>query len=205
MEQVFGGDFYFVHFNRQPGVADAVLDDNVERFLRNMYHKNLPPVAPAPGMALINIALAETASSDPIMSDDELAVFLSAFEASGFTSSINWYRNLDRNWELLADVDPIVAVPALMIRSERDTIPKFVRLSEFVPNVDEVELDCGHWIQQELPEETTKIILSWLARQGAESQPCWPSRPCHSVDVLTPLAASARPGFCELATSRAIT
>lgn len=38
------------------------------------------------------------------MSDSELAFSVSAFESSGFTASINWYRNLDRNWHLLADV-----------------------------------------------------------------------------------------------------
>lgn len=28
MEEILGGDYYFVHFNRQPGVADAILDEN---------------------------------------------------------------------------------------------------------------------------------------------------------------------------------
>jgi len=28
MEDTLGGDFYFVHFNRQPGVADAVLEES---------------------------------------------------------------------------------------------------------------------------------------------------------------------------------
>ncbi len=56
MEQFMGPDFYFVHFNRQPGVADAVLDENTIQFLRNLYRKNQPPVAPAPGMMMINLA-----------------------------------------------------------------------------------------------------------------------------------------------------
>jgi pimeloyl-ACP methyl ester carboxylesterase len=165
MEQVFGDDFYFVHFNRQPGVADAVLDADAHRFLRNLYRTNVPLVAPEPGMAMIDLAQAEEPHGDPIMSDDELAVFVDAFDASGFTGSINWYRNLDRNWRLLADVDPIVRVPALMIRGTQDTIPEFERLSAFVPGVQEVELDCGHWIQQELPDETTQLILDWLAQR----------------------------------------
>ena len=42
MEEFFGGDYYFVHFNRQPGVADAILEENTFRFLRNMYRKNDP-------------------------------------------------------------------------------------------------------------------------------------------------------------------
>ncbi|MCD7058496.1 alpha/beta fold hydrolase [Pelagibacterium xiamenense] len=167
MEAVFGGDFYFVHFNRQPGVADAVLDANVSRFLGNLYRKNVPPGPPAPGMMMIDLARAETPLGEALMSERELAVFVSAFEASGFTGSINWYRNLDRNWHLLGDVDPVIEKPALMIYGARDTIAKAERLADFVPGVEVAELDCGHWIQQERPEETNRAILEWLGRQGA--------------------------------------
>ncbi len=163
MEAVFGADYYFVHFNRQPGVADAVLDRNTDRFLRNLFRKNEPVRGPEPGMAFINLANAEAPLGEPVMSDDELAVFVSAFESSGFTGSINWYRNLDRNWHILAEVDPIVRQPTLMIYGDRDVIPKSKRLPMFVPNLDVVSLDCGHWIQQEKPEETTNAILRWLA------------------------------------------
>ncbi|NUT96100.1 MAG: alpha/beta hydrolase [Saccharothrix sp.] len=103
MEDVLGNDFYFVHFNQQPGVADAVFDANTHQFLRNLYRKNEPPRKPQPGMALINLARAETPLGEPVMSDSELAIFVSAFNSTGFTASVNWYRNLDRNWHLLAE------------------------------------------------------------------------------------------------------
>jgi len=167
MEEALGGDFYFVHFNRRPGVADAVLDENASRFLRNLYRKNEPLRAPEPGMALMQLARAEVPLGEPVMSDAELAVFVAAFEATGFTGSINWYRNLDRNWRLLADVDPVVKQPALMIYGSRDMVARSERLAELVPDVDVVDLDCGHWIQQELPEETNRVILTWLAQQDA--------------------------------------
>ncbi len=167
MEEVFGGDYYFVHFNRQPGVADAVLEENGAQFLRNMFRKNQPLKEPEPGMAMINLARAETALGDPIMCENELAVFVSAFESSGFTGTINWYRNLDRNWHLLADVNPIIQQPTLMIYGDRDVIPKSANLTEFVPNADVVSLDCGHWIQQEKPEETNRAMVTWLEEQDA--------------------------------------
>jgi len=167
MEAILGSDYYFVHFNRQPGVADAVLDANASQFLRNLYRRNEPPVEPQPGMVMIELARAQAPLGDPLMSDAELSVFVSAFEASGFTGSINWYRNVDRNWELLADVDPIVHQPALMIYGDRDTIPKAQNLRSFVPNAEEVSLDCGHWIQEEKPDETTALILAWLSKQAA--------------------------------------
>lgn len=165
MEEFLGGDYYFVHFNRQPGVADAILKENTSRFLRNLYRKNEPSRAPEPGMAMINLARADLAAGEPVMSDSELDVFVSAFESTGFTGSINWYRNLDRNWHLLADVDPIIHQPTLMIYGDRDVIPKSANLTDFVPNVDVVSLDCGHWIPQEKPEETTQAILKWLEQQ----------------------------------------
>ena len=164
MERVLGGDFYFVHFNQQPGVADAVFEENASRFLRNLYRKNEPPAEPAPGMALINLARAETPRGEPVMSDDELAVLVAAFESSGFTGSINWYRNIDRNWHLLADVDPVIHQPTLMVYGARDTVVRPQSPTELVPHMDEVTLDCGHWIQQEKPEETNRVILSWLER-----------------------------------------
>lgn len=165
MEEIFGQDFYFVHFNRQPGVADAILDENTSRFLHNIFRKNVPPTPPAPGMTMINLALAETPLGDPVMSEDELAIFISAYESSGFTGSINLYRNLDRNWHLLADVEPIVKHPALMIYGDRDMIPQSAELPLFVPNVDVASIDCGHWIQQEKPDETNQVILNWLGKQ----------------------------------------
>lgn len=167
LELVLGSDYYFVHFNRQPGVADAILDENAFRFLRNLYRKNVPLRAAEPGMAMINLARAETPIGEPVMSDSDLAVYVSAFEESGFTGGINWYRNLDRNWHLLGQVDPIIHQPTLMIYGDQDVIPKFERLADFVPNVDVVSLDCGHWIQEEKPEETTAAILAWLGRQCA--------------------------------------
>lgn len=167
MEETLGSDFYFVHFNRQPGVADAVLDENTFQFLRNMFRMNEPTSEPQPGMALINLARAETPLGEPLMSDSELAVFVAAFESTGFTGSINWYRNVDRNWHLLADVDPIIQQPTLMIYGDRDVVSRSENLTHFVPNVEVVSLDCGHWIQQERPEETNQTILSWLERQDA--------------------------------------
>lgn len=167
MEQFMGPDFYFVHFNRLPGVADAVLGENTPQFLRNLYRKNVPAVAPAPGMMMINLAKEETPQGEPVMSDSDLAVFVSAFETTGFTGGINWYRNLDRNWHLLADVDPIIKQPTLMIYGDRDPVAKSDTLSDFVPNAEVVNLDCGHWIQQENPEETNRAIVEWLKQQDA--------------------------------------
>nr|WKN35234.1 alpha/beta hydrolase [Tunicatimonas sp. TK19036] len=165
MEEVLGEDFYFVHFNRQPGVADGILEEHTQQFLRNLFRKNVPPVPPEPGMSMINLARADKPLGEPIMNDNELSVFVFAFKSSGFTGSINWYRNLDRNWHLMASVKPMIQQPTLMIYGDRDLIPKSQNLKDFAPNLDVISLDCGHCIQQEKPEETNHAILKWLEQQ----------------------------------------
>lgn len=165
MEAVFGDDFYFVHFNKYPGVADAVLEENTSRFLHNLFRKDVPPSPPEPGMYLINLAKADKPLGAPIMTEDELSVFISAFKSSGFTGGINWYRNLDRNWHLMSEVKPRIKQPTLMIYGNRDLIPKSESLKDFAPNLKVVSLDCGHWIPQEKPEETNQVILKWLKEQ----------------------------------------
>lgn len=164
MEEFLGSDYYFVHFNRQPGIADAVLDENAAQFLRNMFRKNVPAALPEPGMMMINLAKAQEPRGEPLMSDSERDVFVTAFKKTGFTSSINWYRNLDRNWHILANANPIIHKPTLMIYGDHDLIPKSETLADFVPNVEVVSLGCGHCIQQEKPQETNEAILNWLAR-----------------------------------------
>jgi len=166
-EQHLGGDFYIVHFNRQPGVADAAFAKNPSRFLGNLYRINqwqAPAVTPAQGMALINVAHAREMPGESLLSDSELGVFVENFEHSGFTGGINWYRNFDRNWQLLADVEQIVRAPALMLYGDHDMVPKSAKLEQFVPNVEIQNLDCGHWIQQERPEQVNRMMLDWLGR-----------------------------------------
>ena len=46
-------------------------------------------------------------------------------------------------------------------------VPKSKTLAERVSTLEVVDLPCGHWIQQELPEETNAAMLEWLDRYYA--------------------------------------
>jgi len=166
-ESRLGPDFYIVHFNRQPGVADAVFAENTRNFLRNLYRTGQWLEEPAdlgPGMRLINLARAEHVPGTPVMSDAELDVFVTSFKNSGFTGGINWYRNFTRNWETTRDVPQQVEQPVLMIHGKYDIVAANPRLEDYAPNSEVYTLPCGHWIQQEQPEETNRLILNWLSR-----------------------------------------
>jgi hypothetical protein len=41
-------------------------------------------------------------------------------------------------------------------------IPRSANLADFVPQVEVLNLGCGHWIQQGKPCETTRAILDRL-------------------------------------------
>lgn len=166
-EEHLGGDFYIVHFNRQPGVADAVFAEHTENLLRNLYRTRQweqSPVDLGPGMAMINMATAPEMPGDLLMSEAELAVFVESFRHSGFTGAINWYRNFTRNWETTADVDQQVNQPTLMIYGQYDMVPPNPQLGDHVADLEAHTLACGHWIQQEQPEETNRLLLDWLGR-----------------------------------------
>ena len=166
-EEQLGPDFYIVHFNRQPGVADAVFDTHAERFLRNMYRTEQwrsEPVDLGEGMAMIKLARSELLPGTPVMDDDELQVFLAAFQRNGFTPGLNWYRNMTRNWEILADAPTQAHCPALMIYGKHDMVPQLPTLANYVPALETATLDSGHWIMQERPSESNALMLDWLGR-----------------------------------------
>jgi pimeloyl-ACP methyl ester carboxylesterase len=132
-----------------------------------MYRTNqweAAPVELGEGMAMINIAAATDMPGKLLMSEVELDVFIDSFNHSGFTGGINWYRNFNRNWQLLADVEQLVEQPALMLYGDYDMVPKSANLEQFVPNVEMQSLPCGHWIQQECPDKVNELMLEWLGR-----------------------------------------
>ena len=167
-ESMLGGDFYIVHFNRQPGVADAAFDAAPEALLRNLYRTRAweaEPVDLGPGMPFINMTKpGVTMPGELMMSEAELGVFVDAFKNSGFTGGLNYYRNFTRNWHTLGAYEERVEQPALMIYGSYDMVPKAENLAAIAPKVEEHEVPCGHWIQQEQPEATNRLLLDWLAR-----------------------------------------
>lgn len=166
-EQMLGPDFYIVHFNRQPGVAAQLFRENCELFLRNMYRTeqwlDRKDSAEPSGQSIVDYARIEVSEGRMMMSDAELKVFVDAFEKGGFEGPCSWYRNFTRNWETTADVEQKVKVPSLMIYGDHDMVPQ-MDMSAHVPDLEVHHLDCGHWIQQEKPEDTNRILLDWLGR-----------------------------------------
>ena len=92
-------------------------------------------------------------------------MYKDAFRPAGaLTPPIEYYRNMDRNWELTAPIaDRTIDVPCLMISAADDPVltPAMTAgMEERVPDLERVVIEnCGHWTQQERPEETTAAML----------------------------------------------
>ena len=113
---------------------------------------------------------ATTAEGSDAFPPEVLDVYKEAFRPRGaLTPPIEYYRNMDRNWHLIADIaDRKVEVPCLMISAANDPVltPAMTAgMEERVPDLEKVIIEnCGHWTQQEKPEETTEHMLRYLQR-----------------------------------------
>jgi len=97
-------------------------------------------------------------------------VYKRAYHGWGaLTPPLEYYRNMDRNWELTASIaHRTIDVPCLMISGADDRVlrPEMTEgMEERVPNVEKIVIEnCGHWTQQEHPRETTAAMLRYLQR-----------------------------------------
>jgi pimeloyl-ACP methyl ester carboxylesterase len=96
------------------------------------------------------------------------------FTRTGFRGALNWYRNVDRNWALLAPwAGAKVSVPAAYIVGDRDLLYRVPGMSQFIANLGQhvpnlratvVLPGCGHWTQQEQPAEVNVALLDFLRK-----------------------------------------
>jgi pimeloyl-ACP methyl ester carboxylesterase len=176
--------FYQLYF-QTPGVAEAEFERDVRMTLRRLLYSasgdaprgNASIVKPeAVGMVPRRGGFLSRSMDPPVLppwlTDADLEFFVGEFTRTGFRGGLNWYRNIDRNWELLAPfAGACVTVPALYIAGDRDLVVAFrgmdqliPNLSQFVPNLQRTLIlpGCGHWTQQERPREVNAAMIDFL-------------------------------------------
>jgi pimeloyl-ACP methyl ester carboxylesterase len=174
MKAAFGEAFFYMLYFQQPGVADAELGADPARMMRTFMWtiggESSPgdyKAAPAAGTGLLDV-LSEPKHAPAWITDEEMSVFIEAFERTGFTGGLNWYRNLDRNWEKTEFLEGAkVEMPALFVAGEKDPVlimaPPAV-MEGWVTDLRGMVLipDAGHWVQQEKPNEVNAALLDFL-------------------------------------------
>lgn len=171
--------FYQLYF-QEPGVAEADLERDVRTTLvRFLYgasgdvpeDQSWRPVTPPLQGELLD-ALPLPTELPGWLSTADLEYYTAEFTRTGFRGGLNWYRNADRNWELMAALSGApVTQPALFLWGERDPTltlagmeKRIRRMQENVPLLRTISLPgCGHWIQQERAQEVNAILLDFLS------------------------------------------
>lgn len=169
---------YMMYF-QEPGVAEREFEKDVARALRSVYYSasgSLPegkrwhPFVP-PGKGLLDTGF-EPEMPLPWLSAADLAEYVKDFTASGFRGGFNWYRNLHRNWELMAPfAGAPIRQPSLFIAGSRDGVIRmpgmrvgFEEMREVLPGLRRsVIIDGpGHWVQQEAPGQVNALLIDFL-------------------------------------------
>ena len=184
MPQSDDAQFYQLYF-QAPGVAEAELERDIRHTIRSMLYSasgDAPPggiaapesVGMVPRHGGILSRMADPASLPSWLTGADLDFYAGEFARTGFRGGLNWYRNIDRNWELMAPFPGAkVSVPALYIAGDRDLVVAFrgmdevIRnLSKFVPRLEQTIIlpGCGHWTQQERPAEVNTAMIDFLRR-----------------------------------------
>ena len=179
MPQTDEAVFYQLYF-QQPGVAEAELGRDPRRTLRMVLRTPTKEVNPlvtmVPRQGGWLSRMPEPTALPAWLTEPDLDFYAGEFARTGFSGGLNWYRNIDRNWELLAPYARAqVQVPALYMAGERDLVLSFPgmkellpSLSRFVPKLQRTIIlpGCGHWTQQERPREVNAAMIEFLRGQG---------------------------------------
>lgn len=174
--QRFGDDFYIVNFQDSDD-ADRVFGQDTAHFFDVMMRRNgvpreifekLPPRRKV--LSILALLERESLSGEPLLGDDERDYYATAFDHSGFTGAINWYRNMKHNWEILEGTDQTIDLPTLFIGAVDDTIIGLHQIEAMRPLVPDLEVHmldhCGHWSQQEMPDAVNRVMTNWLVQRG---------------------------------------
>jgi pimeloyl-ACP methyl ester carboxylesterase len=178
MPQTDDAVWYQLYF-QEPGVAEAEFDNNVRAVVRVAMltlSGDMPPGLPPFGMVPRQGGMFRPGSVVPPLpawlTEADVDFYTAEFSRTGFRGGLNWYRNIDRNWELLAPFDGVkVAVPALYIAGDRDPVVRFPGMDQLIPNLANFVPQlrrtimlpgCGHWTQQERPAEINAAMVDFL-------------------------------------------
>ncbi|MDG2335924.1 MAG: alpha/beta hydrolase [Myxococcota bacterium] len=174
-----GGDvdkIYILWF-QEPGVAESVLDQNPRIVFEKLMRRSIPMeemqarVAEGDGDMNPFRRLKELPETGAVLlSEEELDFYTQAFTQSGFHGGISWYRNFDRNWEQHPEFGvQKISHPSLMITAENDMALQPALAADMPSRCEDLETimisQCGHWTQQEKPEELNRLMIDWLTKR----------------------------------------
>jgi pimeloyl-ACP methyl ester carboxylesterase len=163
---------YYQLYYQKPGVAEAELERDVRDTIRRVFTGDgaTGGMVPRSGGWLTGRV---AASALPAwLAERDIDFYAAEFARTGFRGGLNWYRNLDRNWELLAPFAGMrIAVPALFMAGDRDSVLSYPGMSDAITNMPKTVRDlrksivlpgCGHRTQQQRAEDVSAAMVDFL-------------------------------------------
>lgn len=174
---------FYVSYFQEPGRAEAEMEPDVRGWLAGFFAAlsgdTMPsPAEPDPHFVSRGAGrLRDRFPSGPLpawLTEDDLDVYAGEFERAGMTGALNRYRAMDRDWEDLAPHSGApLKQPSLFIGGGLDASTTWMAdaidaYPATLPGLVSSHIldDCGHWIQQERPEEVNRLLTGWLASLG---------------------------------------
>jgi len=168
-------DYYWLYFQEQAAEDEFTRDPAFT--LRCLFHVGFGETPRAEKMSLYVdrakglLGPPREIPLPPWLTEADLDVFAAEYRRSGFRGGLNWYRNIDRNWELTAPWQgATIDQPALFIAGANDAVitgsmgrRALDELESVVPNLTgKILIDgAGHWIQQERPQQVNDALIAF--------------------------------------------
>ena len=176
---------FYQRYFQSPGVAEADLEHDVRLTMRAFLYDasgNAPQLpingeghvfmVPRKGGIMVNRV--NPTSLPPWLTEADIEVYVDQFARTGFRGGLNWYRNIDRNWQLTAPFAGLkIKVPALFIAGDRDLVLAFRGMDQVLSNLPKnvprlqntvILPGCGHWTQQERAQDVNDAMVEFLQR-----------------------------------------
>lgn len=170
--------YYWLYY-QEPGVADAEYDRDPRTALRRRMYTlsgDAPPDRPdpfvlKPGKGALDSTI-DPERFPSWLTEADLDYMTANLKRTGFRGGLNWYRNIDRNWELLAPWSAApIQQPAMFIAGAKDPViasatgkAPLDAMKITVPNLKRQVIieGAGHYIQQERPNEVNAALIEFL-------------------------------------------
>ncbi|WCJ23460.1 alpha/beta-Hydrolases superfamily protein [Euphorbia peplus] len=176
LKAVYGEDYYMCRI-QNPGEVEAEFAElGTERIIKEFLTYRHPGPLFLPKGQCFSRSPDSPLVLPSWLSEEEVQYFTSKFEKTGFTGGLNYYRNLDLNWELTAPwTGAQVKVPVKFIVGDQDLTYNSLNNKDYiekgafkknVPFLQEVVVMEGvaHFIQQEKPTEISNHISDFFQK-----------------------------------------